>query len=68
MKFVEASKFGGPEVLTLVEAPTPTPQEATLLVEVGPLASIMRTSWLGPVSTRGFRRPLSLWVLRLPGW
>jgi NADPH2:quinone reductase len=34
MKFVEASKFGGPEVLTLVEAPTPTPQEATLLVEV----------------------------------
>lgn len=27
MKFIEASKFGGPEVLTLVEAQTPTPTE-----------------------------------------
>ena len=34
MKFIEASKFGGPEVLTLVEAPTPSPTEGTLLVEV----------------------------------
>jgi len=34
MKFIEASKFGGPEVLTVVEAPTPTPTEGTLLVEV----------------------------------
>jgi NADPH:quinone reductase-like Zn-dependent oxidoreductase len=34
MKFIEASEFGGPEVLTLVEAPTPTPTEGTLLVEI----------------------------------
>jgi NADPH2:quinone reductase len=34
VKFIEASKFGGPEVLTLVEAPTPSPTEGTLLVEI----------------------------------
>jgi NADPH2:quinone reductase len=34
MRFIEASKFGGPEVLTVVEAPTPTPTEGTLLVEI----------------------------------
>jgi NADPH:quinone reductase len=34
MKFTEASKFGGPEVLALVEAQTPTPTEGTLLVEI----------------------------------
>jgi NADPH2:quinone reductase len=34
MKFIEASKFGGPEVLTIVEAPTPTPREGALLVEI----------------------------------
>jgi NADPH:quinone reductase len=34
MKFIEASKFGGPEVLTVVKAPTPTPTEGTLLVEI----------------------------------
>ena len=34
MKFIEASKFGGPEVLTVVEAQTPTPVEGTLLVEI----------------------------------
>lgn len=34
MKFVEASKFGGPEVVTVVEAPTPTPTDGTLLVEI----------------------------------
>jgi hypothetical protein len=34
MKFIEASKFGGPEVLTVVEAPASTPTEGTLLVEV----------------------------------
>jgi NADPH:quinone reductase-like Zn-dependent oxidoreductase len=35
MKFIEASRFGGPEVLTVLEAPTPTPAEGTLLVEIG---------------------------------
>jgi NADPH:quinone reductase len=34
MKFIEASRFGGPEVLTVVEAPTPSPAEGTLLVEI----------------------------------
>jgi NADPH:quinone reductase len=34
MKFIEASQFGGPEVLTIVEAPTPTPTEGALLVEI----------------------------------
>ena len=34
MKFIEASKFGGPEVLTVVEAPTPPATEGTLLVEI----------------------------------
>lgn len=34
MKFIEASKFGGPEVLRLVEGQTPTPTEGTLLVEI----------------------------------
>jgi NADPH2:quinone reductase len=34
MKFIEASKFGGPEVLALVEAPTPIPTEGALLVEL----------------------------------
>jgi len=34
MKFIEASKFGGPEVLTVVEEPTPTPTEGALLVEI----------------------------------
>jgi NADPH:quinone reductase len=34
MKFIEASKFGGPEVLTVVEAQTPSPTEGTLLVEI----------------------------------
>jgi NADPH:quinone reductase len=34
MKYVEATKFGGPEVLSLVEKETPKPGEGTLLVEV----------------------------------
>jgi NADPH:quinone reductase len=34
MRFIEASKFGGPEVLTVMEAPTPTPTEGALLVEI----------------------------------
>jgi NADPH2:quinone reductase len=34
MKFIEASKFGGPDVLTVVDAPTPTPTEGALLVEI----------------------------------
>jgi NADPH:quinone reductase len=34
MKYVEASKFGGPEVLTFVEKETPSPGEGMLLVEV----------------------------------
>jgi NADPH:quinone reductase len=34
MKFIAASKFGGPDVLTVVEAPTPTPTEGALLVEI----------------------------------
>lgn len=33
MKYVEASKFGGPEVLTIVEKETPTPGDGMLLVE-----------------------------------
>ena len=65
MKFIEASKFGGPEVPTLVEAPPPTPQEATLLVEVRAAGvnyeDIMARSGLYP----RFRRPLSLWALKL---
>jgi len=34
VKYVEASKFGGPEVLALVEKETPKPEEGMLLVEV----------------------------------
>lgn len=34
MKYVEASKFGGPEVLTVVERERPRPGDGTLLVEV----------------------------------
>jgi NADPH2:quinone reductase len=34
MKYVEASKFGGPEVLTIIEKETPKPGEGMLLVEV----------------------------------
>lgn len=34
MKYVEASRFGGPEVLALVEKETPKPGEGSLLVEV----------------------------------
>ena len=34
MKYIEASQFGGPEVLTVVEKETPTPAEGELLVEV----------------------------------
>lgn len=34
MKFIEASRVGGPEALTVVEAPTPTPTEGALLVEI----------------------------------
>jgi NADPH:quinone reductase len=34
MKFVEASTFGGPEVLKVVESQTPSPREGTLLVEI----------------------------------
>ena len=34
MKFIQATKFGGPEVLAIVEAETPTPTEGTLLVEI----------------------------------
>ena len=34
MKYVEASRFGGPEVLTLLEKETPKPAEGMLLVEV----------------------------------
>ena len=34
MKFIEASRFGGPEVLTMVEAETPSPTEGMLLVEI----------------------------------
>lgn len=34
MKYVKASKFGGPEVLTVIEKETPRPGEGMLLVEV----------------------------------
>jgi NADPH2:quinone reductase len=34
MKYVEASKFGGPEVLTVIEKETPRPGEGMLLLEV----------------------------------
>jgi NADPH:quinone reductase len=34
MKYVEASKFGGPEVLAVIEKETPRPGEGMLLVEV----------------------------------
>jgi NADPH:quinone reductase len=34
VKYVEASKFGGPEVLALVEKETPRPEEGMLLVAV----------------------------------
>jgi NADPH:quinone reductase len=34
MKYVEASKFGGPEVLTVVEKETPRPGAGMLLVEI----------------------------------
>ena len=34
MKYIEASQFGGPEVLQLKEKQTPQPGEGTLLVEV----------------------------------
>jgi NADPH:quinone reductase len=44
MKFIEASRFGGPEVLTVVEAPTPTPAEGTLLVEIRG-AGVFHVGW-----------------------
>ena len=34
MKYVEASRFGGPEVLVLIEKETPKPGEGMLLIEV----------------------------------
>ena len=34
MKFIEASKLGGPELLTIVEEQTPYPTDGTLLVEI----------------------------------
>lgn len=34
MRYLEASKFGGPEVLTVIEKETPRPGEGILLVEV----------------------------------
>src|SRR5579863_8441984 len=34
MKYIEASNFGGPEVLRVVEKETPTPGDGMLLVEV----------------------------------
>ena len=34
MKYVEASRFGGPEVLAVIEEETPKPGEGMLLVEV----------------------------------
>jgi NADPH2:quinone reductase len=60
MKFIEASKFGGPEVLTVVEAPTPTPTEGTLLVEIKAAgvnyADIMaRSGFYPPVPKAPFR-------------
>jgi NADPH:quinone reductase len=52
VKFIEASKFGGPEVLALVEAPTPIPTGGTLLVEIRAAgvnyADIMARSGLYP--------------------
>ena len=33
MKYIEAPKFGGPEVLRLIEAEMPKPGEGMLLVE-----------------------------------
>ena len=34
MKLIEASRFGGPDVLTLIERDTPEPAPGHLLVEV----------------------------------
>ena len=34
MKVVEVAEFGGPQVLTIIEKPTPSPTEGTLLIEV----------------------------------
>ncbi len=34
VKYIQATKFGGPEVLTLLETQTPTPGDGMLLVEV----------------------------------
>src|SRR5258705_8889814 len=34
MKVVEVPEFGGPQVLTIIERPTPSPAKGTLLIEV----------------------------------
>jgi NADPH:quinone reductase len=56
MKYVEASKFGGPEVLTVIEKETPRPGEGMLLVEVQAAginyADLMARSGLYPAITK----------------
>ena len=34
MKVVEVPEFGGPQVLTIIEKPTPSPTEGMLLIKV----------------------------------
>ncbi len=56
MKYIEASKFGGPEVLTVIEEETPKPGEGMLLVEVPPAginyADVLACSGHYPAITR----------------
>jgi NADPH:quinone reductase len=56
MKYVEASKFGGPEALTVIEKETPRPGEGMLLVEVQAAginySDVMARSGLCPAITK----------------
>lgn len=56
MKYIEAPKFGGPEVLKLIEADTPGPGEGMLLVEVQAAginyADVLARSGLYPTITK----------------
>ena len=45
MRYLEASKFGGPEVLTVIEKETPRPGEGMLLVEVK-AAGVNYADWM----------------------
>jgi hypothetical protein len=53
VKYVEVSKFGGPEVLAVAEKETPKPEEGVPLVEVQAVESLTKLILVTTIAFKG---------------